>query len=77
MKNFLLLITLLSFTACGKVQVEVKGDVDVHHKIEVADLNKYFEAECTQENPGYTSQQIQECAGAKIGQVLSFLAGAH
>lgn len=76
MKKIIILAVLLSSGCGGHYDAKVSGDVYVHHQIEVQDLNKYFYAECEVDNPSDTPAQLQTCADAKVGQVLSFLFGA-
>ena len=72
-----LLVLLFVLTGCGKHEVKVSGDVDVHHKIELTDVRKYFIAECTEENPAFTQEEIDTCADAKVGNFLSVLYGGE
>lgn len=68
-----LIIFLLIFSACGKI--DVGGTVEVNHNINVADLRNYFLEQCRQQYPSFTQYELNACADTKLAQWLNAIVG--
>lgn len=60
----------LALGACGQINHNVDGGVNVNLNIDFSELEKYFIPVCKEEMPDATDEQIDDCVNLKIGEFL-------
>ena len=69
--NFNVLAILVILTGCG-INVRHSGQGEVIHKIDISEIEKYFDRACREEFPFYSEAEIEECV---VDYVTGFLEG--
>ena len=71
--EFILIVVVLLVlglvTSCGPQQVSVDGVITHKFEIDMSNLEKYFEAQCAQEEP----ENVDACVNLKVAQFLEFM----
>jgi hypothetical protein len=61
---------LIMLTAGCSIQVGPEGPLEVIHKVDISEIEKYFEDYCRIENPEYTEIELETCVSEHLVKFL-------
>ncbi len=67
-------LAMLLLAGCGPYKVEVEPNpIVVEHRINIADLQKYFKILCQNELTNPTAQELEDCIDEKIAEFIDII----